>query len=455
MATVDVKRSINLVTELPGPNSQVMLARRHAATPAGLAYSTEIAVASAHGALVTDIDGNVLIDMAGGIGVLNAGHTPQNVVDAVHTQAEKLIHVCALVATYEPYVELAEMLNRLTPGDFAKKTILSNSGAESVENAIKIARAHTGRAGVLAFEGAYHGRTMLAMTMTSKYALFKQNFGPFAPEVYRVAAPNLYRKPEGMTDDAYVDWMIERLEDAMISHVDPRALAAIVIEPVQGEAGFVPIPHAYLRRLRELCDEHGIVFVADEVQAGMARTGKLFSIEHSGVMPDLLVSAKSLGAGMPISAVTGKAEIMDATHKGGVGGTYGGNPVACVAAIEALKSLSEPAMLQRAQELGDRMRTRMESWKESFPLVGDVRGVGAMLLVEFVKDRQSKKPAADETLNIIKRCVSQGLLLIRAGLYSNGIRLLPPLVITDDQLDEAMAIIEESIAHETRLGSTR
>ena len=252
-----------------------------------------------------------------------------------------------------------------------------------------------------------------------------------------------------MTDEAYVDWMIARLEDAMISHVDPKALAAVVIEPVQGEAGFVPIPHAYLRRLRELCDEHGIVLVADEVQAGMARTGTLFSIEQSGVVPDLLISAKSLGAGMPISAVTGKAEIMDAAHKGGVGGTYGGNPLACVAAIEALKTLSDPAMLERSREIGERMQAWMDRWRERFPLVGDTRGVGAMRLVEFVKDRQAKTPAADETLAIIRRCVGRGLLLIRAGLYSNGIRLLPPLVITDAQLDEAMGIIEQAIADET------
>ncbi len=444
--SVETTPAIQLVTELPGPKSREMLARRQAATPVGLAYSTEIAVAHAHGALVTDVDGNTLIDMAGGIGVLNVGHTPENVVNAVKDQADHMLHVCALVATYEPYVELAEMLNRLTPGDFPKKTILSNSGAEAVENSVKMARAYTGRSGVLALEGAYHGRTMLAMTLTSKYALFKKNFGPFAPEVYRVPAPNLYRKPDGLDDQTYVEWMCDRLDDAMVAHVDPSALAAVIVEPVQGEAGFVPLPHAYLRHLRELCDQHGIVLIADEVQAGMGRTGKLFSIEHSGVEPDLIVSAKSLGAGMPISAVTGKAEIMDTAHKGGVGGTYGGNPVACAAAIEALKTLSDPAMLARADEVGARTMARLNAWKERFPLVGDVRGVGAMLLVEFVEDRYTKKPTPEKTLEIIKACVSKGLLLIRAGLYSNCIRLLPPLVITDAQLDEALDVIEESIA---------
>ena len=441
--------SIQLVTELPGPKSRELLARRHAATPDGLAHSTEIAVSRAHGALVEDVDGNTLIDMAGGIGVLNAGHTPESVVAAMHQQADNLLHVCALVATYEPYVELCEMLNRLTPGDHAKKTILSNSGAEAVENAIKFARSATGRSGVLALEGAYHGRTMLAMTLTSKYALFKQNFGPFAPEVYRVPAPNVYRRPEQMDEEQYTDWMISQLDHALVAQIDPKAMAAVIVEPVQGEAGFVPLPNRYLQRLREICDEHGIVLIADEVQAGMARTGKLYSIEHSGVVPDLIISAKSLGAGMPISAVTGRADIMDVAHKGGVGGTYGGNPVACVAAIEALKSLSDPAMLERANEVGCITMERMQIWKEKYELVGDVRGLGAMQLVEFVRDRKAKTPAPDETLSIIKRCVSRGLLLIRAGLYSNGIRLLPPLVITDEQLTEALAIIEEEIACES------
>ncbi|MEO0531398.1 MAG: aminotransferase class III-fold pyridoxal phosphate-dependent enzyme, partial [Planctomycetota bacterium] len=309
-------KSIQLVTEIPGPNSQEMVARRHAATPLGLAHSTGVAVAEAHGALVTDVDGNTLIDMAGGIGMLNVGHTPDAVVDAIRDQAGKLIHSCALVTTYEPYIELCEMLNAAAPGDFAKKTLLANTGSEAVENAVNLARYHTGRQAVICFDGGYHGRSQLAMSLTSKYALFKKGFGPFGSEVYRLGTPNLYRKPRGLSDDAYIDWMCSEFDNGLIARVDPSAVAAVLIEPVQGEAGFVPIPTRYLEHLRKRCDEHGMHLIADEVQAGMGRTGPLFSIEHSGVVPDLITTAKSLGAGMPIAAVIGRAEIMDSAHKG-------------------------------------------------------------------------------------------------------------------------------------------
>lgn len=441
-----MSRSINLVTEIPGPKSQILVARRHAATPAGLAHSTGVAVASAHEALVIDVDGNTLIDMAGGIGMLNVGHTPKAVVEAIRDQAGKLIHSCALVTTYEPYVELCEMLNAAAPGGFAKKTLLANSGSEAVENAVNLARYFTGRQGVICFDGAYHGRSQLALSLTSKYALFKKGFGPFSGEVYRVATPNVYRRPAGLDEEAFVDWTISEFDNALVARVDPSAVAAVIVEPVQGEAGFVPIPHRFLEHLRNRCDEHGMALIADEVQAGMGRTGKLFSIEHSGVTPDMIVTAKSLGAGMPIAAVIGRAEIMDSAHKGGVGGTYGGSPVACRAAIEAVKVIQSPAFQQRASEVGERMRLRLESWREKFPLVGDVRGVGPMRLVEFVRDRETKTPAPDETLAIIQRAVAGGLILIRAGLYSNGIRLLPPIVITDAQLDEALDVLEAAIA---------
>jgi 4-aminobutyrate aminotransferase/(S)-3-amino-2-methylpropionate transaminase len=439
-------KTIHLVTEIPGPQSKILVARRHAATPAGLAHSTGVAVAHAHGALVTDVDGNTLIDMAGGIGVLNVGHTPDAVVEAIRDQAGKLIHSCVLVTTYEPYVELCEKLNAAAPGHFTKKTLLSNSGSEAVENAVNLARYYTDRQAVICFDGAYHGRSQLALSLTSKYALFKKGMGPFSGEVYRVATPNLYRGPAGMDDEAFLDWTITEFDNALIARVDPAAVAAVIIEPVQGEAGFVPIPQRFMEHLRKRCDEHGMVLIADEVQAGMGRTGKLFSIEHTGVVPDMIVAAKSLGAGMPIAAVIGRAEIMDSAHKGGVGGTYGGNPVACRAAIEALKEIQSPAFQQRAHEVGERMRLRLESWREKFPLVGDVRGVGPMRLVEFVRDRVTKTPAPDETLAIIQRAVASGLILIRAGLYSNGIRLLPPIVITDDQLDEALDVLEAAIA---------
>ncbi len=436
---------IQLKTALPGPKSQAALVRRKDALPAGLAKSTEVVVESASGALVRDVDGNQLIDFAGGIGMINVGHAEPHVVAAIKAQADKYIHTCSLVTTMEPYLDLAELLNKLTPGAFPKKTLLANSGSEAVENAVNIAKYYTGRNAVLCFEGAYHGRTLLTLSLTSKYALFKKGFGSFVSDIYRIPAPNMFRRPEGLSEEAYVASCIGQLEQAFVAQVAPESLAAIIIEPVQGEGGFLTIPAAYLRKLREVCDKYGIVLIADEIQCGASRTGKLFAIEHSGVVPDIIVSAKSIGAGMPISAVTGKAEIMDAPHLGGVGGTYGGSPIACVAAIEALKILSSPAFLRRVEEVGEIIRTRMETWKEKFPIVGDVRGLGAMRLVEFVKDRRSKEPDPDRTLAIIKEAVAHGVILIRAGLFSNCIRLLPPIAITDAQLSEGLDVLEAAI----------
>jgi 4-aminobutyrate aminotransferase / (S)-3-amino-2-methylpropionate transaminase / 5-aminovalerate transaminase len=437
--------AIRLQTEIPGPKSRALLARRASAVAGGLGKATEVVVERAEGALVHDVDGNTLLDFAGGIGMLAVGHSPRGVVAALAAQAEKLIHVCALVASYEPYIRLCEVLNEITPGAFPKKTLLANSGAESVENAVKLARRHTGRPAVICFEGAYHGRTLLTLSLTSKYGLFKKGFGPFAPEIYRLPAPNLYRAPDGMSAEQYVDWSVRQLEQAFVAQVDPSAVAAIIIEPVQGEAGFIPVPPRFLRRIRELCDEHGIVMIADEVQSGFGRTGKLFAIEHSGVAPDLLTTAKSLGAGMPISAVTGRAEIMDSAHLGGIGGTYGGNPVACAAALAAVEMIRQPAFLPRAERVGEIMREVMEEWKRRWTLVGDVRGLGAMRLVELVRDRSTKEPAPDETLAVIKRAVARGLIVIRAGLYSNCVRLLPPLVISDEQLREGLDVLGAAI----------
>ncbi|HWK05206.1 MAG TPA: aspartate aminotransferase family protein [Puia sp.] len=438
--------SIQLTTSLPGPKSLAALERRKNALPAGLAKSTDIAVDKAEGALVWDLDGNQLLDFAGGIGMINVGHRNAQVTAAIRTQLEKYIHTCSLVTTMEPYLDLAELLNSLTPGDFPKKTLLANSGSEAVENAVNIAKYYTKRNAILCFEGAYHGRTLLTLSLTSKYSLFKKGFGSYVSDIYRIPAPNMYRKTEGLSDEQYIQSCIRQLEHAFVSQVDPESLAAIIIEPVQGEGGFLPMPAAYLHKLREVCDKYGIVFVADEIQCGAARTGKLFAVEHSGVIPDIIVSAKSIGAGMPISAVTGKAVIMDAPHLGGVGGTYGGSPVACVAAIEALKILSTPSFLQRSVEVGEIIRTTLEKWKEQYPCIGDVRGLGAMRLVEFVKDRDTREPDADLTLKVIKDAVAHGLILIRAGLYSNCIRLLPPIVITDDQLLEGLAVLEAAIA---------
>jgi len=437
---------IQLKTSLPGPKSLAALERRKNALPAGLAKSTDVVVEKAKGALVWDVDGNQLIDFAGGIGMINVGHCEDHVVNAIKAQADKYIHTCSLVTTMEPYLDLAELLNSLTPGDFPKKTLLANSGSEAVENAVNIAKYYTKRNAVLCFEGAYHGRTLLTLSLTSKYSLFKKGFGSYVSDIYRIPAPTLYRKPQGLTEEEYIETCIRQLENAFIAQVDPESLAAIIIEPVQGEGGFLTMPAAYLHKLREVCDKYGIVFIADEIQCGAGRTGKLFAVEHSGVIPDIIVSAKSIGAGMPISAVTGRAAIMDAPHPGGIGGTYGGSPVACVAAIEALKILSSPAFLRRVNEVGDLMLSAMDRWKQRYSLVGDVRGLGAMRLVEFVKDRDSREPDPDSTLKIIKDAVAHGLIMIRAGLYSNCIRLLPPIAITNEQLTEGLQVLEDAIA---------
>ena len=435
-----------VVTPIPGPRAKDLLARRADAMPAGLGRATDVVVERADGGLIFDVDGNTLIDFAGGIGMLAVGHSPAPVVDAIHRQALRTIHPCALVTTYEPHVRLAELLNEITPGAFRKKTIFANSGAEAVENAVKLARKHTGRPAIICFEGGYHGRTLLTLSLTSKYALFKSGFGPFAPDIVRLPVPHVYRTPAGMTEDQYVDFGIRQLETALVSQVDPKAVAAVIIEPVQGEAGFVPIPRRFLERIRELCTEHGIVMIADEVQCGMGRTGRLFAVEHYGVVPDLITIAKSLGAGMPIGAVTGRAEILDSAHLGGVGSTYGGSPVACAAAIEAVTLIRQPAFLAHAQRLGEVMRSEMDGWKARWPIVGDVRGLGPMRLVEFVRDRAKKEPAAPEsTLAIVRQSVSSGVIVMRAGLYSNCIRLLPPLTIPEEMLREGLRAVGQAI----------
>jgi 4-aminobutyrate aminotransferase/(S)-3-amino-2-methylpropionate transaminase len=437
---------INLVTEIPGPRSKQILERRKNSMPAGLAKSTEVVIADASGGVVHDVDGNTLLDFAGGIGMMNVGHRNEQVVNAMKDQLEKYLHICTLVATPEPYVELAELLNSLAPGDFAKKTLLANSGSEAVENAVNIARYYTKRSPVICFEGGYHGRTLLTLSLTSKYALFKKGFGPFVSDVIRLPAPNVYRRPRQMNEEEYVDFCCAQFDQQMISQVDPSAVAAVIIEPVQGEAGFIPIPKKFLEKLRMVCDANGIVLIFDEIQAGASRTGKFFACEHSGVVPDLICMAKSIGAGMPVSAVTGRAEIIDSPHLGGVGGTYGGNPLACVAAIEAVKILSSKEFLQRVNEAGELIRTVLENWKSKYKFIGDVRGLGAMRLVEFVKDRETKEPDPDLTLEIIRDAVTRGVMLIRAGLFSNCIRLLPPIVMTDEQLREGLQVLEEAIS---------
>ncbi|HOP16328.1 MAG TPA: aspartate aminotransferase family protein, partial [Gammaproteobacteria bacterium] len=412
--------TIKLVTAVPGPNSMALVARRDAAVSRGSARLTGIAVASGDGAAVTDVDGNTFLDFAGGIGTLAAGHVPPTVVDAIRDQAGRLIHMCSIVATYEPYVEVCERLNACVPGDFDKKTTLLNSGAEAVETAVKVARAYTGRQALIVFEGAYHGRTNLTLGMTSKYALFKNGFGPFPSEVYRLPFPNPYRRPAGMSEDDYVQYCIDQFDHALIAQVAPQAVAAVVVETVQGEGGFLPLPPRFAAHLRARCSEHGMLFVADEVQCGMGRTGRLFAVEHYGLVPDLLVSGKSIAGGMPLAAVTGRAEIMDAPNPGGLGGTYSGNPVACAAALAAIDMLDSPAFRARALEVGQRIRGHLDRLQADHPdVIGEVRGLGPMLAMELVRDPVSRAPDAALTNAITAETLKRGLITIRAGLYSN------------------------------------
>lgn len=436
---------INLKTPIPGPKSQELLARRSAAVSSALYQSVPIAVARASGSLIEDVDGNVLLDLVGGIGALAVGHAPAAVTEAIKSQAEKYLHICAIVGNYEPYVAVCEQLNAITPGDFPKKTLLANGGAEAVENAVKLARAYTKKSAIIAFEGAYHGRTNLTMSLTSKYNLFKKGFGPFAPEIYRLPLPNLYRHPAGMTPEAYLDWCIWNLDNALIAHVDPGAIAAFIIEPIVGEGGFIPVAAPFLQKIRDICDRHNIVMIADEIQCGFGRSGKLFAIEHSGVAPDLIITAKSLAAGTPLSAVTGRAEILDSPHLGGVGSTYGGNPLACVAALEAIKLINRPETLAAARRVEEFVRQTFEPLKAEIPVLGDVRGRGAMMALEFVKDPHTKEPWPEFVLSAVEKCARRGVILLRAGLYSNCIRLLPQLDIPADQLQEGLEIISASI----------
>jgi len=438
-------KTVRLRTPVPGPRSRELLARRDAAIPRGCAHTTPIFVARTEGATIADVDGNVLLDFAGGIGVLNVGANHPSVVAAVREQAERFLHTCFHVTMYEPYVRLAEELNRLTPGVFAKKTVLFNSGAEAVENAVKLARRYTGRPAVVTFTHAYHGRTLLTLSLTAKVKTYKYGFGPFAPEVYRLPACNPYHSP--FPDPAVVArHALEDIRTAVAEEIGADKVAAVVIEPVQGEGGFIVQPPEFLQGLRALCDEYGAVLIADEIQTGFGRTGRFFAVEHAGVVPDLITLSKSLAAGLPLSAVTGRAEILDSAQVGGLGGTFSGNPVACAAALAVLEVMQRERLADRALAVGDRMLGRFRAWRERYALIGDARGLGAMCAVELVKDRRTKEPATDEAAAVVRGCYENGLIVLKAGHHDNVIRFLAPLVITDPQLEEGLEILEGAIA---------
>jgi 4-aminobutyrate aminotransferase / (S)-3-amino-2-methylpropionate transaminase / 5-aminovalerate transaminase len=433
-----VTRSIEVRTGIPGPRSQEIVARKKQVVAKPLSLVHPIVVAEGRGALLTDVDGNTFVDLTGGVGCLNVGHSHPRVVEAAQQQLACFGHTDFTIVPYEPYVELAERLIGISPVRPPAKAAFFNAGTEAIENAIKFARSFTKRPAVIVFEGAFHGRTMLAMTMTSKTHPYKAGLGPFAPEVYRVPFPHSYRGPS--TEEA-----LAALERAFLTQVAPESVAAIVMEPVLGEGGFVAAPTEFVQGVRRLCDEHGIVFVVDEVQTGYGRTAKMWAIEHHGVEPDLMVVAKSIAAGLPLSAVIGRAEIMDAPPDSAIGGTYVGNPVAQAAALAVLDVFEEESLVARAAELGETIRGRMELWRDRFDAVGDVRGLGAMLAIELVRDRETKEPDADSATAVVEAAAQRGVLLLKSGIYGNCIRVLTPLVISHAELDEALGAWEQAL----------
>ena len=436
---------IDLKTELPGPKSRALSARRAAAVTRGVGFSSGIAVLQADNAVITDVDGNRLVDFAGGIGVMNAGHRHPGLVDAVRQQLDHLTHTCFAVSSYESYIAVAEQLNRLTPGTHDKRSILVNSGAEAIENAVKIARYATGRQAVVAFEHAFHGRTNLTMAMTAKPMPYKKGFGPFAPEIYRAPYPYCYRCPSSgggrccQSAPGYWDRIFTNL-------VDPGQVAAIVMELEAGEGGFIPAPPEAVAAIAAFAKQHGILFVADEIQTGFGRTGKMFACNHYDLVPDLIVTAKSLAGGLPLAAVTGRAEIMDAVHPGGLGGTYGGNPLACAAALAIIEAMEKEKITERGAAVGLKLRARFEKMAARFPSIGDVRGLGAMMAMELVKDRITREPDKDKTSKVQAEALKRGVLLLTTGTYGNVIRALVPLTVEDAVLAEGLDALEASFA---------
>ena len=432
-----------LVTSIPGPKSEALLKRRSEAVSAGLGMAFPVIVEKAGGGVIVDIDGNSIIDMGAGIAVVNVGNAAPRIVANVQKQVEAFTHTCFMVAPYSGYIEVCEALNRLTPGTHKKKSALFNSGAEAIENAVKISRAYTKRQAVVVFEHGYHGRTNLTMAMTAKNMPYKNGFGPFASEIYRMPMAYPYRWPGGADacEREALDLVIHKIE----KEVGAANLACIVIEPIQGEGGFVVPPKGFIAGLAKFASENGIVFVADEVQTGFARTGDLFACEHEGVIPDLIVTAKGIAAGLPLAAVTGRAEIMDSVHASGLGGTYGGSPIACAAALGAIATIEEEKLVERSRTMGAIISEALTAMKAKYSIVGEVRGRGSMQALEFVMPG-SKEPNTAAMNNIVKYCQQQGVLILTAGTYSNVIRLLPPLVMPEALLREALAILDEAIS---------
>ena len=432
-----------LVTPIPGPKSVEALKRRAAATSAGLGIAIPVVIERAHDAILQDIDGNCIIDLGSGIGVTNVGNTNSRVVARVIEQVQALTHTCFTVAPYMGYIEVCEALNAITPGDHPKKSLLVNSGAEAVENAIKIARHYTKRPAIIVFEHAYHGRTNLTMALTAKNFPYKEGFGPFANEIYRMPLPYSYRWPGSL--DTITQDSLDEITLKIEKEIGAHNVAAILIEPILGEGGFIVPPQGFMPGLADYAKENGIVFIADEVQSGFARTGDLFAVNEEGVIPDLMTLAKGIAGGLPLAAVTGRAEIMDSVHAGGLGGTYGGNPVACAAALGAIESIEQDHLMERAIHIGQILNESLTALAARYPVIGEVRGRGAMQAIELVYPG-TKEPNAEAVNAVVKYCQSQGVLILTAGTYNNVIRFLPPLVITDALLLDALQVLEQGFA---------
>ena len=439
--------TIHLRTSIPGPRSQALMKLRNSAVAAGAFHATPIFVDKAEGAVVEDVDGNRLIDFAGGIGCLNTGHRAPAVVAAVRRQLDRFLHTSFNVLPYESYVAVCEKLNALVPGKGPKKTVLLNTGAEAVENAIKIARHYTKRAAILCFEDAFHGRTYMAMAATSKAHPYKAGFEPFPGDVYRIPYAYCYRCSYSMKYPSCDVHCARHIEDTFKRVVAAESVAAVIVEPILGEGGFVTPPPEFYPTLSEICRRHGILIIADEVQTGFARTGAMFACERLGLDPDLVTMAKSLTGGLPMAAVTGRAEIMDSPGTGQLGGTFAGNPAACEAALAVLEIIEKENLCARANVLGERFRKRAAKWQSQWDLVGEVRGLGAMQAIELVRSKSTRQPADEETKQVSQYCYEHGLVTISAGSYSNVIRLLMPLVLTDVQMDEALEVLEAALAH--------
>lgn len=414
--------------------------------PRGPYNITPLFVAKASGAILIDIEGKEYIDFAGGIGVNNVGHCAPAVVDAIKDQCDKYIHPCFHVMMYPPYIQLAKKLNQITPGNFPKKTMLMNSGAEAVENAVKIARYYTNRPAIITFEDAFHGRTLLALSLTSKMKPYKFGFGPYAPEIYRLPYAYCYRCAYGLEFPSCNLECASRIEDFFHTHISAENVAALIAEPVLGEGGFVIPPKDYFVKLKKICSDNGILFIADEIQTGFGRCGKMFAMQYFNVEPDIIITAKSMAGGLPLSGITGRAEIMDAPPEGGLGGTFAGNPLACRAALAVIEIFEKGNLLERSNQIGKIVLEKFKELQNKFDIIGDVRGLGAMVAMELVEDRKTKKPAPEKTKLLIKKCYEKGLIIISAGTYNNVIRTLMPLVITDDQLEKGLSILEKSLS---------